>query len=72
VIWKLALVVTAGLIFWLAGTWAFAFWRMIQVGYIKFVEPNRVMLYAEFYVAVLITVAAVVLIIIICRKEEQK
>ena len=67
-IWRISLVVASGLVLWLAGAWAFAFWMIIQGGYVKFVEPNRLILYAEFYLAVFLTVTALIAIIVIAKK----
>lgn len=66
---KVALLITFGIILWLAGAWAFAFWRMIEAGYVEFVEPNQIILYTEFYAAVFLTITSLFVIVIICKKE---
>ena len=53
------LLIASWLIFWLGGSWAFIFYRILQDGYVRLYEPNMVMLIAEFSVAILITLFSV-------------
>lgn len=64
-----SLVVMGWLVFWLAGTWAFAFWHILRFGSITFVEPNMLWLYAEFYLAVLVTVASIMAVVVILKRR---
>ncbi len=55
---KLLLFVQGIIIIWLAGSWAFVFWYIIRHGSYRMVEPVTWILRTEFYLALLLTIAA--------------
>jgi len=42
-----------------AGTWAYAFFIIIRQGEVAFYEPNKLVLMAEFGIALLLTLAGI-------------
>ena len=58
--WKLALWTTCMTIVWFAGWWSFTFWKILENGYVKYIEPNRFILVLEFCVATGISVIALI------------
>ncbi len=66
------LLISAGLIFFLGGTWAFAFYRILRDGYVMFYEPNLLILITEFSTAVIITLFAVWIFIWAWRGDDAQ
>ena len=66
---KLLLFAQSIIIIWLAVSWAFVFWYIIQHGSVTLVEPVTWILRAEFCLAALITVAALTLIFWLIRRK---
>jgi len=64
-------IIASGFLVWCAGTWAFAFYRILRDGEVRFYEPNIVMLITEFTVAVALALVGVTFIVLVTIKAKK-
>ena len=69
---QLLLMVYSMIIAWLAGTWAWVFWKLINDGQVIMNEVDPTVLAWEFVIACVITLVALVTVAIMARRLARR
>ena len=65
-------VIASGFLVWQAGTWAFAFYRILRDGYVEFYGPSIAILITEFALAIALTLTGIVFITWVVVKKRKR
>ncbi len=68
---RIALIATSLLLTFCAGTWGYAFYRILRYGEVTFYEPNMTILVAEFGLAVFLTLLGFSLVVLVVVSKKN-